>query len=126
MWFAGVDLQYLGANYALKAQVMQGKAPGRPDEGVWGLDLKTSGYVEFDWQVLARAGFLLRAEIRDAIVTLGTERIYITKQARFTGGLRIVFNPHMALKAEYLHNREYGGIPQFRDDVFTSSLVLSF
>jgi len=126
MWFAGLDLQFLGVNYALKAQVMQGKAPGRPEEGVWGLDLKTSGYVEFDWQVVGRFGFLVRAEIRDAIVTLGTERIYITKQARFTGGLRLVFNPHIAMKAEYLHNVEYGGIPSFLDDIFTSSLVLSF
>jgi hypothetical protein len=126
MWFAGLDLQYLGVNYALKAQVMQGKAPGLAEEGVWGLDLKTSGYVEVNWQALARVGFLVRAEIRDAIVTLGTERIYITKQARFTGGLRLVFNPHIAMKAEYLHNAEYGGIPSFLDDIFTSSLVLSF
>ena len=31
---------------------MQGKAPGRADQGVWGLDLKTSGYVEVDWLIL--------------------------------------------------------------------------
>jgi hypothetical protein len=125
-WFAGIDLQYLGVSYALKAQVMQGKSPGLADQGVWGLDLKTSGYVEVNWMVLARLGFLIRAEIRDALVTLGTERIYVTKQARFTGGLRVVFNPHIAAKLEYLHNQEYGGIPQFTNDVFTSSLVLSF
>ncbi len=29
------------------------------------------------------------------------------------------------LKAEYLRNGEYGGIPQIDDDVFTTSLVLS-
>ena len=105
---------------------MQGKAPGRPDEGVWGLDLKTSGYVEFDWQLMAAFGFLVRGEIRDALVTLGTERIYVTNQARFTGGLRFVFNPHIVLKAEYLHNVQRGDIPQFQADIFTSSLVLSF
>ena len=32
----------------------------------------------------------------------------------------------MVLKAEYLHNREYGGIREFDNDVFTSSLVLAF
>ena len=45
---------------------------------------------------------------------------------RFTGGLRFVFNPHIIVKAEYLHNREYGGIAEFDNDIFTSSLVLAF
>jgi hypothetical protein len=126
MWFAGVDLQYLGVGYALKAQVMQGGSPGRAAEGVWGLDLKTSGYVSFDWQVHANFGFYARGDLRDALVTLGAERIYVTKSWRATGGVRWVFNPHMVVKAEYLHNGEYGGIRNFRDDVFTSSLVMSF
>ena len=125
IWFAGVDLQMLGANYAIKAQVMRGKAPGRYPEA-WGLDLNTSGYVEGNWQVLPIVGVLARAEIRDAIVTFGLDRLYLTKQARFTGGLRAVINPHMMVKLEYLHNREYGGIREFRNDVFTSSLVLAF
>ena len=68
MWFAGADLQLLGANYGVKGQVMQGGAPGRPDQGVWGLDLNTSGYLQIDWQVLPLFGFLLRGEVRDAIV----------------------------------------------------------
>lgn len=126
IWFAGADLQLLGANYGVKGQVMQGKAPGRADQGVWGLDLNTSGYLQVDWQVLPIFGFLLRGEIRDAIVTLGTERIYITKQARFTGGVRLVVNQHMMVKAEYLHHIEYGGITPFDNDIFTSSLVLAF
>ena len=29
----------------------------------------------------------------------------------------------VVLKAEYLHNGEYGGIPQIPNDVFTSSIV---
>jgi len=128
IWFAGADLQYLSTNYALKAQVLEGKAPGLPDpaDGVWGLDLKPSGYVEFDWQVLAKFGFLVRGGLRNALVTLGTERLYITKEMRFTGGVRVVFTPNVVLKAEYLYNREFGGIQQFRNDIFTSSLVLAF
>jgi hypothetical protein len=126
MWFAGVDLQYLGVNFALKGQVLQGKAPGRPEQGVWGLDLKTSGYLELNWQFLAQLGILLRGEVRDALVNLGTERLYITKEARFTGGLRVVVNPHMIVKLEYPHNRTYGGIAQFDHDIATSSLVLAF
>jgi hypothetical protein len=126
MWFAGVDLQYLAVNFAVKGQLLEGKSPGNGDMGVWGLDLKPSGYLELDWQMLARFGLVLRGEVRDAIVTLGSERIYVTKQARFTTGIRVVINPHTIVKAEYLRNVEYGGIPQFANDIATSSLVLAF
>ncbi len=34
------------------------------------------------------------------------------------------FTDRIILKAEYLHNGEYGGIPQIKNDIFTSSLVL--
>jgi hypothetical protein len=37
-----------------------------------------------------------------------------------------VFNPHVIAKLEYNHNQEYGGIPNFLDDIFTSSMVLAF
>jgi hypothetical protein len=126
MWFAGLDLQYLGSGYALKAQLMRGAAPGRLADKAWSLELRNSGYVELDWQMLARLGIVLRGEARDALVTLGTERAYLTKSMRLTGGARIVFSPNVILKAEYLHNREFGGIAQFRNDVFTSSLVLAY
>jgi hypothetical protein len=126
LWFAGVDLQYLSANFNIKAQVMEGKAPGRPEDRAWRIDLKPSGYAEIDWQFLPFLGALVRAERRDALVALGTERAYVTKQYRFTGGLRIVFNPHVVAKLEYLVNREYGGLPQIRNDIFTSSLVLAY
>jgi len=126
MWFAGVDLQYLGTDFALKGQIMKGKSPGNADMGVFGLDLRPSGYLELDWQVLAQFGVILRGELRDAIVTLEPTRIYITKEARLTAGFRVVINPHTFVKAEYLHNIEYGGVPSFKNDIATSSLVLSF
>lgn len=126
IWFLGADLQYLTADFALKAQFIRGHAPGRPDERVWGLDLHSSGYVEVDWQFLPFLGAYGRAEMRDAFVTLGLERAYVTKQARFTGGLRVVFSPRVVLKAEYYTNRQLDDIPQFKADMFTSSLVLAY
>jgi hypothetical protein len=128
MWFAGLDLQYLNANFSFKAQLIKGGSPGEPDaaQGVYGLQLHPSGYAEVDWQVLPQFGFILRSALRDAIVTLGTDRIYITKEIQYTVGARVVFNPHIVAKVEYLHNQEYGGIPSFLDDIFTSSLVLAF
>ena len=86
--------------------------------------------------VLPFFGVMGRAALRDAIVTLGDPtapqsatdqtRIYITKQIQYTVGARVVFNSHIIAKLEYLHNQEYGGVPSFEDDIFTSSLVMSF
>jgi hypothetical protein len=138
IWFEGLDLQYIDANFALKAQLMRGGSPGLPDSGagVYGLKLHASGFVEADWMVLPYFGVMGRAALRDAIVTLGDPaayqsvtdqtRIYITKQIQYTVGARVVFNPHIIAKLEYLHNQEYGGVPSFLDDIFTSSLVLGF
>jgi hypothetical protein len=126
IWFAGLDFQYLSANFMLKAQAMRGGAPGTVDDVAWHLTLHTSGYVELDWMALPFLGFIGRAEMRDAFVALGTNRAYLTKEQRFTGGVRVVFSPHIVLKSEYLWNREYGGIQQFENNIFTNSLVLAF
>lgn len=125
-WMIGADLTYSSANFALKAQWVRGKSPGRPEERVWELNLHHSGYVELDWMVFPFLGVLARAELRDAEVFLTNERYYLTKGYRITGGLRAVFNPHVALKAEYLHNGEFGGISPIANDIVTSSLVLSY
>ena len=43
---------------------------------------------------------------------------------RVTGGLRLELGAYVILKAEYTYVRELGRVPQFPDDVFTSSLVV--
>jgi hypothetical protein len=128
MWFVGGDLQFLGTDYALRAQIMKGKAAGTPMgvDDTWGLDLNWSGYVQAEWQFISRLGVSLRAEMRDAIVTLDPTRIYITKQARYTASVRAIIAANALVKAEYFHNDEYGGIRDFTNNMFTSSLVLSF
>jgi hypothetical protein len=67
-----------------------------------------------------------RAEWRDAFVWLSDERAYLTKSWRATAGARLTFNSHVVLKAEYLLNGEYYAGPQVPNDVFTSSLLLSY
>lgn len=126
IWFVGADLQYQGTDIALKAQIMTGEAPGSAEQLVWALDLKPSGYVELDWQAHAQFGLLLRGDWRDAFVHRGTDRAYVTKQARLTGGLRWQFNPHVIAKAEYFHNQELGKVDQFDNDMVTSSLLLIY
>ena len=132
IWFLGLDLQYLNANFAIKAQFIRGHAPGTADGTAFQLDLHNSGYVEVNWMILPKVGVLGRFEQRDAFVaqrgnpTGDGLRAYVTKSRRATGGVRVVFNPHMALKVEYLKNIEYGGVNEFLNDIFTSSLVLSY
>jgi hypothetical protein len=131
MWFWGVDYQLHLRRADLKAQYLRGAAPGDATNDVYGLQLHGGGYVELDAFPFTRVGFLGRAEYRDAFVWLGdpnapggANRAYLTKSWRATGGVHINFTDRIVLKAEYLHNGEYGGIPQIKNDVFTTSLVL--
>jgi hypothetical protein len=106
--------------------VLRGMGEGRAVDGVYGLHLGSGGYLETDWKVTPLVGVLGRAEWRDAFVWLSDERAYLTKSWRATVGARLTFNSHLALKAEYLLNREYYAGPQIPNDVFTSSLLLSY
>ncbi|HEY6179775.1 MAG TPA: hypothetical protein VIX73_35215 [Kofleriaceae bacterium] len=126
MWFFGVDAEITMPRIDLKAQWLKGKAPGDLNTMTYGLDLKQGGYVEADVIVTPIIGVLGRAEFRDAEVSQGTARLYITKNWRATAGLRLIFNPHAVIKAEYSHNGEYGGTPSIPDDVVTTSAVMAF
>jgi hypothetical protein len=142
LWFWGVDLLGHIGSVDLKAQYLRGHGDGEspdriydPNHRPYGLDLKNGGYLEIDWMITPILGVYGRGDLRDAVVTLGNpdsltgtgaDRLYITKSWRATGGVRAVINEHIVLKAEYLHNGEYGRIPQIENDVFTSSLLLIY
>ncbi len=126
MHLIGVDAELASPRFAVRAQWMQGDMPGDPDARAYELELKNAGYAEIAYLVTPMIGVLVRGDLRDARVWLGDERLYLTKSWRATGGLRLVLNPRMILKAEYLHNGEYGGVPSIPNDVVTSSLVLTF
>jgi hypothetical protein len=138
MWFYGADLQLRVSTVDLKAQYLRGAAPGNPLDDVYGLDLHGGGYAEVDWMVTPVFGVMGRGEFRDALVWLDTgavppvgstmapieNRLYVTKSWRGTAGIRLAFSDRVVFKAEYLRNGEYGGIPEIKNDVFTTSLVL--
>jgi hypothetical protein len=142
MWFWGVDLLGHIGPVDIKAQYLRGHSDGEradriydPNHRPYGLDLKNGGYLELDWMITPLIGVYGRGDLRDAIVWLGnpnsmtdtgSDRLYITKSWRATGGVRAVINEHIVLKAEYLHNGEYGRIPEIANDVFTSSLLLIY
>lgn len=126
MWFFGPDLIAEIGPVDLKAAWLKGKAAGDPAQDVYQLDLRGGGYLEANAVVTPTIGVLGRIEYRDAFVALGSDRAYITKSWRATAGLRLVLASWAIGKAEYLHNGEYDGLPSVRNDVFTSSLVLSY
>jgi hypothetical protein len=126
MHFVGFDAELALPRFVVKAQWLQGKVPGDDFSMTYALDLKRGAYVETNVVLTPLIGLLGRAEMRDAEVSQGTDRIYITKNWRATGGLRLIFNPHAILKAEYSHNGEYGGMPGIPDDVVTTSAVMAF
>jgi hypothetical protein len=126
IWFIGADLEYARHDFALRAEWLKGRADGRPIDDVFGLDLRSTGYVELNWMFIPELGVILRGDLRSALVTLGTERAYLTRSWRVTVGARAVISSHLMLKAEYLRNGEYGGIPDIKNDIFTSSLLVTY
>jgi hypothetical protein len=142
IWFAGVDLLGQIGPLALKGQYLQGAADGETDRRYadknrpYGLDLQGGAYLEANLMLGPVLGLLARGEYRDARVWIGNpapdnpdgiaERLYITKSWRATFGFRVVFSDRLVAKAEYLHNGEYGGIPNIQNDVFTTSCVWLF
>lgn len=126
MWFFGPDLLATIGDVDIKAQWLKGGAAGDPTQGAYQLRLHGGGYLEVDAMLTPSWGLLGRAEYRDAFVALEPDRVYVTKSWRATIGARCVVNRWATLKAEFLRNGEYGRIPDVRNDVFTSSLVLSY
>jgi hypothetical protein len=139
LWFFGFDLRVRLGRALLKAEWLRGRGSGERDRihpephRPWGLDLRSGGYAELDWNVTSRLGVMVRGEHRDARVWLGDgssptggERMYLTRVWRATLGARMALSERVVLKAEYLRNGEYGGLPDIHNDVFTSSLVLVY
>ena len=139
IWFAGADLQVLASRFQLKAEFLRGSSDGEVGppvdlaHRVYGLRLNNGGYVQLTSMLTSFLGVLVRGELRDAFVWLGdptleggAERLYVTKSWRVTGGVRVVFSERIVGKIEYLHNGEYGAVPSIPNDVFTSSVVMSY
>jgi hypothetical protein len=126
MWFFGPDLIVQLGFLEMKAQWLKGKAPGNDQELVYGLDLRSGGYLELDFTLGSSFGAYVRGEFRDADVWQSNERYYRTRSWRGTLGARWVLAERAVIKAEYLRNGDYGNLPQVSNDIFTSSLVLSY
>ncbi|XXF80044.1 hypothetical protein P2318_09930 [Myxococcaceae bacterium GXIMD 01537] len=126
MYLVGVDGIYRWKDLLLKAQFLRGFSPGNAVDRAYGLKLHRSGYLEANYMFTPTFGALGRAEFRDAFVDLTDERAYLTKSWRATVGGRAALTENIVVKAEYLFNGEYGGIPDIRNNMFTSSLLVTY
>lgn len=126
MWFVGIDLLAHAGPVDVMAQWLKGGAPGDGAQNAYALALHGGGYVEVHAMLTPSWGLLGSVGYRSADITLPMQRAYPSRNWRGTVGVRWVIDTWAVLKAEYLHNGEYGDVPSIPDDVFTTSLVLTY
>jgi hypothetical protein len=130
-WHYGIDVAIDDWNeLELRAEFVQGKLPGDSDPGMAPCGvaecLRYKGaYALGGYRATPWAQPYMRVDWRDALHQSGVDFVYISKLVRVTTGARFEIGSRVIAKIEYTTNRELGGIPQFADDVFTSSLVVS-
>ena len=131
-WHLGADLQASLGDFQLTGEYVQGEANGLTDpDSEAECDLVPCLYYKAAYGL---ASYRLSNEIipyarvdwRNADHHGGADFTYLSRLVRGTGGLRLEFGTHVIVKAEYTVNREIGGIPQFRNDVFASALVVKY
>lgn len=131
-WHYGLDLRLVLRDLDLRAEFVQGSATGKDDaamrvpcglapclsyRGAYGL----LAYRLWNWlQPYARVDW------RDALHRSGQSFVYISELMRATLGVRAEVGTNVIFKAEYTFNVELGRIPQFPDDIFTSSMVVKY
>lgn len=124
----GFDLHLDARGLDFTAEFVMGELDGKtaPNEVPCGiatcLDFK-GAYGLLGYRVLNWLMPYARVDWRQAVHRSGASFVYHSNTLRLTPGLRFEVGTHVILKAEYTVNFEVGGIPQIRNDVFTSSLV---
>ena len=128
-WHLGFDARLRGiAGFDFAAEYVQGRQPG--DTMTVHCDLAPclhykGAYVLVDRRVNSWLTPYVRADWRDAVHAEGVQFVYEAHVARATLGARFAVTSRILAKIEYTFNRELGGIPQFPDDILTTSLVVA-
>ena len=132
-WHAGVDVHGELGDLEYAAEGVWGHAPGKTSAtaGDAVCDLAPclkykAAYGLVAWRATNTWIPYLRVDWRDALHQYGADFVYVSKLARATVGVRAEIGDAVIVKAEYTYNRELGDIPQFPDDIFTTSLVVKF
>lgn len=127
-WHFGLDTHLDWGDLHFSAEFVKGKAEGRDEPGDPPCGLAPCiryqaayalvGYRLTNWMMP-----YVRSDYRDALHRNGASFVYHSELIRGTGGVKFDLGTSVMVKAEYTYNRELGPIPQFDNDVFTSSLV---
>jgi hypothetical protein len=130
-WMYGVDFHLHRHNLVLRGEFVQGRAKGETEAEMFPCDLSPclqfkGAYGLLGYRVTNVLMPYVRVDWRDALHRNGASFVYISQVGRLTSGLRLTLTQNLVLKAEYTVNRELGRAPQFNDDVFTSSLVVTY
>ncbi|HEX5058720.1 MAG TPA: hypothetical protein VFV99_05130 [Kofleriaceae bacterium] len=128
-WHFGFDARVLDLeNFDITAEYVQGKQPGKT-ESMTECDAAPclrykGGYLMVDRYVTQKFIPYVRLDVRSAVHIHGADFVYESHTFRTTMGAQFEITAKIFGKVEYTYNRELGRIPQFPDDVLTTSLVL--
>jgi hypothetical protein len=131
-WHIGGDIHVEWKDLELTAELVKGRANGSTSKtAVAACDVApcihyVGGYVLLAYRVTNTFVPYARADYRDAVHESGASFVYIADLWRATVGLRAEIGNRVIAKVEATKNQELGRLPQFPDDVVTSSLVLKF
>ena len=137
-WHYGLDLHLDWHDVLVTVEVVAGQAEGRTEVKAGGgspavppcggapcLDYK-GAYGQIGYRLLHWLTPYARIDWRDALHQSGASFVYVSNLVRATGGIRLELGTSVIIKAEYTVNRELGRIPEFPNDVMTSSLVVKY
>lgn len=132
-WHAGADAHLDMKDVEVTAEYIQGKAPGSTsDMGTMSgavcdlapcLEYKAA-YGQVAYRLTNMFTPYGRVDWRSALHRSGASFVYYAELVRFTLGLRAEIGTRVIWKIEATKNRELDEVPQFPNDVFTTSLVI--
>jgi hypothetical protein len=129
-WHVGADLQLEDDLGRVEAEWIRGRAPGAAEGGVACAAADClryqSAYLLVGWFATPLLTVYARGDWRDATHRRGVDFAYESRELRHTLGARYDVTAGVALKLEWLGIHELDPVPDFGDDVLTSSLVVDY
>jgi len=129
-WHIGFDLRLTDFHqFDIQAEYVQGLLQGKtvsvtPCDAAPCLDYK-GAYMLVDRRVSPHFTPYFRIDWRDAVHENGATFVYESHVLRQTIGARFSLTSRVLWKLEYTFNEELDNIPQFPDDVITTSVVVA-
>jgi len=132
-WHYGADVHVDWKDLEATAEIVQGRAEGQTSTLPTAVHCDEAACLHYTGAYGLVAYHLTnmlipyaRVDWRDAMHQNGASFVYISDLMRATVGLRTEIGSRVIVKVEATKNQELGRIPQFPDDVVTSSLILKY